>query len=142
MKEKILLDKDFVTVTYYAHSRLGKVQWKRKPESEEYKSAFQALLDHTALEPVDNFLSDLRQQGVISPDDRKWFETEMLPKAIAAGLKRAAVIFDGNIFKKYYMNLIIGASNKFVLPLKVFLSEDEALQWLSVMAEKELTIDQ
>jgi hypothetical protein len=138
MKEMIIIDKDFVTVYYVAEKRLGKLVWKRKPESDEYKSAFQALLDHSLKEPVDNFLSDIRNQGVISPDDRKWFEKEMLPLAINAGLKRAAVIFDGNIFKKYYMNLLIGASNKFGMPLKLFLNEDEALQWISSCMEKEM----
>lgn len=137
MKEITLLEKDYVTVTYTSAQRLGKICWKRKPESEEYKSAFQVLLDHSKIAPVDNFISDLRNQGVISPDDRKWFENEMLPKAIEAGLKRAAVIFDGNIFKKYYMNLIIGATNKFGLPLKLFLNENEAIEWINLCMEKE-----
>lgn len=140
MKESILFDKDYASVYYYSEQKLGKILWKRKPESHEYKSAFQALLDHSSKEPVDNFLSDIRKQGVISPDDRRWFEKDMLPLAIKAGLKRAAVIFDGNIFKKYYMNLLIGASNKFGMPLKLFLSEEEALQWISQCMEKELQV--
>ena len=44
----------------------------------------------------------------------------MIPKAIEAGLKRVGVVFDGNVFKKYYLNVILAATNKFGLPLKVF----------------------
>jgi hypothetical protein len=132
MTENILLDESFVTVSYFPEKKLGKICWKRKPDSEEYKIPFKILINHANHQPIDNFISDIRQQGVMSPDDRKWFEKEMLPQAIAGGLKRAAVIFDGNIFKQYYMNLIIGASRKFGLPLKLVLSEQEAFEWLEV----------
>lgn len=137
MIEKVLLDTDFVQVVIVAELKLGKIIWKRKPETIEYRSAFQTLLQYAAKDELSNFISDIRNQGVVSPDDRKWFEREMLPAAINGGLKRAAVVFDGNIFKKYYLNLIMGASNKFGLPIKVFLSDEEALTWIDKCMEKE-----
>lgn len=140
MTEKVLLDKDFVTVSYISDLKLGKVVWKRKPLSSEYKMAFLTLLNHASAEDVFNFMSDIRRQGIIAPDDRKWFEKEMLPAAIKAGLQRASVIFDGNVFKKYYINLIVGASNKFGLPLRVFLSEEEALGWISSFMNKDVDV--
>ena len=53
----------------------------------------------------------------------------MIPKAIGVGLKQAGVIFDGKIFKKYYLNMIIKATNKFGLSLKIFNSEEENREW-------------
>lgn len=132
MDEKILLNAGFATVSYFPGLKLGKIVWKHKPDSEQYKSAFQTLLDYSRTQPVENFLSDTRKQGVIPPNDRHWFEKEMLPAAVRAGLKKAAVVFDGNIFKKYYLNLIISATNKFGMPLKLFLSEEDALKWLEI----------
>ena len=53
----------------------------------------------------------------------------MIPKGIDVGLKRAGVIFDGNVFKKYYLNMIIKVTNKFGLPLKIFNKQEEAIEW-------------
>jgi len=127
--KNILLDSDYAEVSYDHDLKLGKIVWKRKTTTEEYQYAFITLLDHARSNPTDNFLSDIRKQSVVSPENRKWFETEMLPKAIEAGLKRAGVIFDGNVFKKYYINMIIKVSNKFGLPLKMFNTEEEAVEW-------------
>lgn len=86
--------------------------------------------------PVRKFISDIRKQGVINPGSRKWFESEMMPAAIQEGLVCAAFIFDGNAFKKYYMNMINPASGKFGLPLKLFNTEEEAVDWLNKVAER------
>jgi len=127
--KKILLDTDYAQVSYDSDLKLGKIEWKRKTSTEEYQYAFMIILDYAKKNPADNFLSDITKQSVVSPENRKWFETEMLPQAIEAGLKRAGVIFDGNVFKKYYLNMIIKVSNKFGLPLKMFSSEEEAIEW-------------
>lgn len=127
--EKVILDADYAKVSYFSDLKLGKIEWKRKTSSEEYQYAFITLLDYAKNHPADNFLSDIRKQSVVSPENRRWFETEMLPAAIDAGLKRAGVIFDGNVFKKYYINMIIKVSNKFGMPLKMFNTEEEAIEW-------------
>jgi len=127
--KKVLLDNDYAEISHDPELHLGKIAWKRKTTTEEYQYAFITLLEYSKSNRTDNFLSDIRKQSVVSPENRKWFEQEMLPKAIDAGLKRAGVIFDGNVFKKYYINMIIKVSNKFGLPLKVFNSEQDAIEW-------------
>ncbi|PLX22730.1 MAG: hypothetical protein C0599_05740 [Salinivirgaceae bacterium] len=126
---KVFYDSEVVELSYEAELRLGKVRWKKKGTTEEYRDAFIRMLDYAKTSPIENFLSDIRNQGVVSPENRKWFEAEMLPKAIKAGLKRAGSVFDGNAFKKYYMNMIIKVSGKFGLPLKLFNTEEEAIEW-------------
>ena len=117
MKE-IIKDADFAEISYDPDLKMGKIVWKRKTQVEEYRDGFRTLLEFNKKHPVHNFLSDIRKQGVVAPENRKWFENEMLPKAIDAGLKRAGSIFDGNVFKKYYMNMLIKVSNKFGMPMK------------------------
>jgi len=128
MKE-IIADYEYAEISYDSELLMGRIVWKRKTNDQEYRSSFGKLLEYSAKHPVENFLSDIRQQGVVSPENRKWFETEMLPKAIKSGLKRAGSVFDGNVFKKYYMNMIIKVSNKFGMPLKLFNSEEDAIAW-------------
>jgi hypothetical protein len=138
LEEKVLLDRDYAHVSYNRQLKLGKIIWRRKPVSEEYKLAFHTLLDYAAVEPVEFFLSDMNHQGVISAEDRSWFKSEMLPMAVKSGLKRAAVFFDGNIFVKYYLNLLIISSSKSGLPLRIFQTEEKAIDWL--FGKKEMNL--
>jgi hypothetical protein len=127
--KKIILDTDYAEVSHEPELGLGKIQWKRKTSLEEYQYAFITLVEYAKSHDAQNFLSDIREQSVVSPENRRWFEEEMIPKAIGVGLKRAGVIFDGNVFKKYYLNMIIKVTNKFGLPLKIFNTEEEAIEW-------------
>lgn len=129
--DRKILETPFVVVYYIADKSLGKIVWSGVPSGEEYRKPFLALIDLAKKgASVTRFLSDIRKQGVVSPDNRKWFEKEMVPAAVQHGLKRAAVISDGNAFKTYYINLILGAVNKFNLPFKIFNSEEKALEFL------------
>ena len=127
--KKIILNNDYTEISYDSELKLGKIAWKRKTSMEEYQYAFTTLLSDIEAHKTENFLSDIRNQNVVSPEARKWFETEIIPKAIKFGVKRAGVIFDGNVFKKHYLNMILQATNKFGLPLKMFGTEEEALTW-------------
>ncbi|MEA3316997.1 MAG: hypothetical protein U9R54_03475 [Bacteroidota bacterium] len=126
---KLISETDYADVLHDSSVKIGIIIWKRKTSLEEYKNAFIKLLSYAENHPADFFMSDITKQSVVSPEGRKWFETDMLPKAIKLGLKKAATITDGNVFKKYYVNMIIKSTNKFGLPLKLFGTEEEAINW-------------
>lgn len=125
----IVLDTNYALVTYYPSLRIGKVEWLAKANSTEYQGAIITLMDYAEKHPVHYYLSDITKQSVVSPEDRKWFENIMIPMAIGKGLKKAGVIFAGNVFKKYYVNMILQVTNKLGLPLKLFSTEAEAIKW-------------
>ncbi len=130
MEEKVFAA-SFATVLYDADKSLGKIIWHGTPTREEYKQPFTILIEMAKNgKRITRFLSDIREQGVVSPESRKWFEHEMVPAAVANGLKRAAVVSAANAFKMYYINLILSAVNKFNLPFKIFNSEEKALEFL------------
>lgn len=131
MDEKLILNESFVNITYHQNLKMVKVVWNGSFTKEQYQHAIDAALDYQLKEkfPVENYLSNILNQGIVNPESRKWFEQVAMPRAIGQGLKRAAVVFDGNVFKKYYLNLILQASNVYKLPLKFFSSEKEAIVW-------------
>lgn len=126
----IVLETNYARVIFDEENKLGIVEWLAKCSTEEYQKAFNTLLDIQQEKPIIRYISDIRKQSIISPEDRKWFETEALPRSIKQGLKAAAVVFDGNAFKKYYINVILKATNRFGLPIKTFNELEEAKQWL------------
>jgi hypothetical protein len=126
----IVFQAPYATVTFDEKRRFLLLEWHGNPTREEYKKPFQAMLDFGRKKPVDSMLSDISKQGVISPENRKWFEKEMMPAAIAAGLQRAAIVTNGNAFKMYYINLILSAVKKFPVNTKVFNSREDAYKWI------------
>ena len=126
---KIVLDEDYACVSYNPVLKIGKVEWKGKATSEEYQKSIISLIEYAKKHPVHYYLADITKQSVVSPDDRKWFENIVIPKAIGMGLKKAAVVFGGSVFKKYYLNMILQVTNKLGLPLKLFNKEEDAVPW-------------
>lgn len=129
--EKNIFSSDYADIIYIKELKLIKLIWKRNPKFDEYKGAFLKLVEFTEHEnEVENVITDTREQGVVPPEFRKWLEKEGLPKAIDKGLKRTGIVFDGHIFKKYYLNMILKVVNKFGVPMKLFNTEEEAVNWI------------
>lgn len=102
-----IFENDLVKTAYHADLKLISFTWKDKSFTfEEYKEPFEVSLDFHRDKDVlvYNFLSDLRNQKVVPPHFRKWFQDVAIQRAIKQGLKRAGVVMSGNVFKKYYIN--------------------------------------
>jgi len=126
----------YATVTYDPEKRCMFLIWDGSPTQEEYKNPFLAMIEYGGKFPVDGMLSDISKQGIINPDNRKWFEKEMMPRAVERGLKRAAIVTNGNAFKLYYINLILSAVNKFPITTKLFNNQSDAIAWLDSFQAK------
>lgn len=125
-----IFKKDYAHIIYEEDKQLGVITWNGKSSSEEYQNAFSIMLEFQKTHDIFRYISDIRNQSVVSPLDRKWLENVAMPKAIKQGLKAVAVVFDGNIFKKYYLNVILATSNKYKLPLKIFTDMEQAERWI------------
>ncbi len=95
------------------------VVWKKKIviSFDLYQTVYNTILDYHKINKHKFFIADLRDQGVMQPTHRKWFQEYVLPTAAKNGLKKGAVIFDGNVFKKYFMNHIMDTGKKFGVPI-------------------------
>jgi len=129
---KRILIFDYADVFYCDKVYLLKIKWKpyKNLTIAQYQDVFTKSLDFHEKNKVLYFLSDISEQGILSPEFRKWFQNEAMPKAISNGLKKAAVIFCGNVFKKYYLNNILDTTKKFGITFKFFGEEKEATEWL------------
>ncbi len=129
--KQTLRENDAADIVYIPELELLQIIWKGKINSEQYQETFLAALKFAENRATSRFMSDIRQQVIIGPRDRSWFEEVALPGAIERGLKKGAVVFDGNIFKEYYLNHILVRTKKFNLPLKFFRTQEEAIEWLT-----------
>lgn len=124
------IDKANIEAHYYADLGIIHFIWKSRSTGEDYRNPFLKAFEFSADHPAKYFLSDIRNQGIVGPDDRKWFEDEGLPLAISRGLTKGAIVFDGNVFKQYYINMILKRFIKHSIPMRFFRSVDEAKEWL------------
>ena len=131
MDEIVIFNESFARITFHSNEKMVKVVWNGTFSKEQYQMTIESCLDYQLKEnsPIENFLSNILNQGIVNPESRKWFEQVAMPRAVKQGLKRAAVVFDGNVFKKYYLNMILQATNIYKLPLKFFSTEEDAIKW-------------
>jgi hypothetical protein len=132
---KTILNTDFAIAEFYEDDELIQVTWKKisgKLPLEEYKNTYLTVLNfhEQNKDKVRFFLSDIREQSVLSPDYRKWFQEEAMPRAINNGIIKSSVIFDGNVFQKYLINNIMNTTKKFGIAMKFFSKREDAIKWL------------
>lgn len=127
-----VFDSSYALVTFDIERKIIKVIWNGNHTVSEYKAAIGEALNFQRVSgfPVYTYLSDIRNQVIVNPESRKWFERVAIPQAVNGGLRRAAVVYDGSVFKNYYLNLILLAANVYQLPLKFFGSIEEAYEWI------------
>ncbi len=125
-----LLDNDYVLVTYDMTSKILAIIWKGKLSSNQYRHTYIKSLEFTEDHKVDGFMVDVSNQKRISKADKKWFDEQVLPNAKTVGLKKACVVYDGNIFKEYFLTRVSKRTKKYTMPFKYFKSRRMAMEWL------------
>ena len=132
MESDLIFENEFAKGSYYKELKLAEILWKKTlVPSEEYRKAFDSIIKFTENVDFVNYLSDGRKQGVVSPDDRKWFQNVIVPKAMKLGLKYGAVVIKKDPFKKYYMNANLRWLNrKSKITMRIFYDYDEAINWI------------
>ena len=108
--------------------------WKNKPpDSENFRKIFEDIFEYAT---VNNFkfwhyLGDTKKEGIISPEDRKWLQEVMVPKANEYGIKKLVLLSEEtDPFKRYYLNMLLRWTNRNMsLKMKIFNSEEKAYEW-------------
>lgn len=129
---EIVFENEFSRLSYEEDLKILTITWYNKKLSfEEYQRPFKLALEFMTKKPVENYISDIRNQGIVSPDFRKWLQEVAMPEAAKAGLKRVVGVANVNVFKQYYINNVFQSAKKFGLPFKMFNTIEEAKKWFS-----------
>ena len=130
----IVEDNKFATIQFLEEYKLVQTIWKDeapKMTLEDYKAVFDIGLkfQEENKDKIRFYLSDIRKQGVMPPEYRKWVQEHVIPTAKENGGTHGAVIFDGNVFQKYYLNNILNSIKKFGMKLKFVNKYEDAIDW-------------
>ena len=130
MDEQILLENEAAKLFYDANTNNMVIIWKRVISSQEYHEVFETVLQTLRTYNTPAWIADLRNQGIVTEDDQKWFMKTVLPQAVECGLKRIATIgFTDPLREVYYKNMQIKAG-ELGIDLRVFDSIESAKVWI------------
>jgi len=128
---KTLFDNSIIKLSFHSKGKTLFMEWKRSISLEEYQRAMIECLEFGRIYDIESFITDIRNQDKVTPDNKKWFETQILPTAIhETSLKRAAAIHNGSDHQQKYLEGIRASSRKYKIPFKSFSSADAAFRWL------------
>lgn len=127
---KIIFENEFAKLEYEEDLKLLSIIWTdKKPTLEDYQKPFHEAMQFMDQNQVHNYISDIRNQRLVSPDYRKWLQEVAIPEAAKKGLKRIVGVAELNIFKKYYINNVFNSAKKFGMPFKLYETPEEAKDW-------------
>lgn len=129
-KKDKFLSTDNIDAYYYPEVAMIHFIWKKQTSGEALRKAFEIGLEFSKLNPTHYFLSDIRKQGVVSPEDRRWVERYTIPAAVQQGGSKVGIIFEGSVVKMYYLNMISLSLGKQGIPIKYFKATQDAFSWL------------
>lgn len=134
-----IYETSYVSVCYLGHIKTLAIRWKSPVTSKQYKKVFEQLLDFHTNYPVENHITDMREQGVISTSDRKWLEKEILPQIFDEHFKHLALIITKeNAFKKFYAANIKRIAEQKNKTVNMFSTFEAAELWLEKLYSETL----
>ena len=129
-----IFETDYAQIKFSDKGAYVLTRWlgKKNVSLEEFKEVFETTLNYQANNPgkVRFFISDMREQGIVPPEYRKWIQEVVLPRTVEYKLEQIAAIFSGNVFQKYYLNNILNSTKRFGVNIKFFSKEEDAISWV------------
>ncbi|MBK6264858.1 hypothetical protein JKA74_07405 [Marivirga sp. S37H4] len=126
-EENILTRYSFATTYFDSTLKIVGVVWHGTFKTEDYIQLFDKIFEDIQGKNPIGFYSDIRKQGVVPVEARKYFENVCSPKGTAMGMNKTGVVTDASPFKKYYLNTVIKMTKR---PVKLTSNPVEALEFI------------
>ena len=74
--------------------------------SNQYRDAIKIAYEAVTKYTLTGWLSDMTHAGVVAMQDQNWVIEDMIPKCIAAGIVKTAIVDSQDIFSKKYVESV------------------------------------
>ncbi len=127
--DQVYLDEPYISIRWRSVPQLLYAEWKGFATSAEFRSALLTGVRAMRERHVLSYVSDGRKAKVVLPDDERWGREVWLPQAVAAGLKRMAVVTASAGLSKMAYEDAAHAMDSHGLSMRTFDSVAEATTW-------------
>jgi hypothetical protein len=128
---EIIYNSEIVDLIYSKPELLVELIWKQNTSSEEFRSIYTFAVNFASKNKVQYFLSDLRNEGVVSLEDVKWLTKDVISRANELGMKKIALVNeDDEIFSTIYAESVKKKLEKLAVHVQIFNDVISARSWL------------
>lgn len=92
MDDETYLDTPYLSIRWRPIPKVLYAEWRGFATSAEFRAALLTGVRAMRERHIDGYVSDARKAKVVLPEDEIWAMQVWLPQAVAAGLKRMAVV--------------------------------------------------
>ncbi|QSE97859.1 hypothetical protein [Fulvivirga lutea] len=121
------LEEKYVKAYYNAEMNLIGIVWEGIFNKDQYMKLFDDVLDYARSHKTVGVYTDIRKQGVVPVEARKYFEKVIAPESGRMGIEKTGVVSDASPFKKYYLNTLIKVVGR---PAKICNEPQDAIDYL------------
>jgi stage II sporulation SpoAA-like protein len=108
-----------------------RVEWEGWANSDEFARLLQAEVTALKEHHGSRLLADCRRQKVINPADQERANQEWVPRALAAGLKRFAVVIPSSALAEMNLRSALDKIPGTTIEVGYFATVEEAEEWLA-----------
>jgi hypothetical protein len=130
-KDKLFTDEPWLSVQWDRTHNCIYAEWKGFANSTEFRTSTMRILDAIEDRKVPALVSDNRRLEGVSTLDQLWLRDEWVPKAVAAGLLRIAVVLPSRGLGKISSEEIISRFGETDFATRTFSTVSEATEWAS-----------
>lgn len=127
--DEIYLDEPNISIRWRSTPQLLYAEWKGFATSAEFRSALLTGVRAMRERHVVSYVSDGRKAKLMLPEDEKWAREVWWPQAVAAGLKRMAIVTAPTGLSKMAYDDAAHEMNSGGLSMRTFESVAEATTW-------------
>ena len=128
---EIIYNSEIVDLIYSKSDLLVELIWKKNTNTEGFRTIYSFAVNFATKNKVQYFLSDMRNEGLVSLDDVKWLTKEVIAKAFDFGIKKIALVNeDDMIFSTIYAESVKKKLEKLAIHVQIFNDAVSAKSWL------------
>ncbi len=126
-----LIENEYAYLWYYPDSKIIHHKFMQPIAGESFRNVLLSGLRCLRKEGAQKWLSDDRNNSILTAEDGAWSQDYWLPFAIDAGWKYWAILMPDDARGKVTMRRLTGfVENKYRVNVKLFSNLDDAWQWL------------
>lgn len=118
-------------VKWDAECRAAHIEWQGWADPAEFAAANEAIILALRQHAGTRALGDCRDMRVIKQSDQEWVTRDWIPRILAAGLRRMALVIPKSGLTLMNVQEIMGRVPGTKLDVAYFATVDEARAWLS-----------
>lgn len=130
---KVYLDTPYVLVRWDGDGPWVFVKWKGWANSTEYRSTQERVIDALRENHGSRNLIDSTDSRVISAEDQKWLIEDWMPRAVAAGRRKTAIVLPKSALGRTIAENIDKYPRSNLTKIAYFETVEDAAAWLSTV---------